>query len=148
MVVWGRPDRVNKTTGEIIEREWRDRAGELADDLAAWSLDELASQDKQVLEGLNVQAIESLGKSLCPVCHRPVKWSQALPISLLKAVDTESLGGGYYHITTKYARAGPARVLAPAKIDWRELKKARGDYARVEEFKKMAKQRVKWLLGK
>ncbi|GAI44522.1 unnamed protein product, partial [marine sediment metagenome] len=63
MVVWGRPDKVDKNTGEIAVREWR-----LSGVDVAWSLADLGGKAREVVEDLDIRAIESLVAGVCPVC--------------------------------------------------------------------------------
>lgn len=77
MVVWGRG-------------QW--------DSEPSWSLDELSGKAKAEVEGFDVQAIESLGSGVCPVCGEALVWGEALPIGLLDMVDKQDLGAGYYRL--------------------------------------------------
>jgi len=65
----------------------------------SWSLDELSGKAKAEVEGLDIEAIESLAEKRCPVCGEAVVWGEALPIGLLAMVDKTPLGAGYYRLT-------------------------------------------------
>lgn len=74
MVVWG--------------RNWPD---------PVWSL--TIKQVREIAgEKINVQAVEKLTEHTCPVCGAPVTWRTALPGALLRIVDTESYGAGYFRV--------------------------------------------------
>lgn len=77
MVVWGRG-------------QW--------DGQAVWSLSDLKGKAKAEVEGLDVQAIESLVNKVCPVCSKPLVWGEPLPVGLLKIVKKQPLGAGYYRL--------------------------------------------------
>jgi len=66
---------------------------------AAWSLADLKGKARDEVEGLDIQAIESLVDHRCPVCGKPVVWGEALPIGLLSMVEKHPLGAGYYRLT-------------------------------------------------
>lgn len=140
MVVWGRPDRIDKETGEILENEWRDRAGDLSDSDAVWSVEDLDQEDQEILDEIDVKAVQSIGSGICPECGRELKWSDALPSVLLKEVVKTPLGVGYYRLEDKNARAGPGRPLNYEKISEKDLKKARGDNDRLEKLVNMARR--------
>lgn len=86
MVVWGRG-------------KW--------DDEPSWSLDELKGEAEAAVEGIDVEAINSLVDKVCPVCGEAVVWGEALPIGLLGMVDKTSLGAGYDRLTDN--RSPPVR---------------------------------------
>jgi len=64
----------------------------------AWSLADLKGLAKAAVEGLDVQAIDALVNKVCPICGKPVVWGEALPIGLLKMVEKEDLGAGYWRV--------------------------------------------------
>ena len=64
----------------------------------AWSLADLKGKARVEVEGLDVQAIEGLVAGVCPVCGKPIKWGEALPVGLLKVVEKEDLGAGYWRV--------------------------------------------------
>lgn len=86
MVVWGRG-------------KW--------DGQPSWSLDELSGEAEAAVEGIDVEAINSLVDKVCPVCGEAVVWGEALPIGLLDMVDKTSLGAGYYRLVAN--RSPPER---------------------------------------
>ncbi|MBA7678632.1 hypothetical protein ES703_86910 [subsurface metagenome] len=77
MVVWGRG-------------QW--------DGEAAWSLADLGGKARAEVEGLDIEAIESLAAGVCPVCGKELTWGEALPIGLLAMVDKKPLGAGYWRL--------------------------------------------------
>ncbi|MBA7537916.1 hypothetical protein ES705_30188 [subsurface metagenome] len=77
MVVWGRG-------------QW--------DGEAVWSLSDLGGEAKAEVEGLDIEAINSLVSGVCPVCGLALTWGEALPIGLLDMVDKQSLGAGYWRL--------------------------------------------------
>ncbi|GAI49217.1 unnamed protein product, partial [marine sediment metagenome] len=52
-----------RNTGEIAVREWR-----LSGVDVAWSLADLGGKAREVVEDLDIRAIESLVAGVCPVC--------------------------------------------------------------------------------
>jgi len=78
MVVWGRG-------------QW--------DNEPCWSLADLGGKAKAEVEGLDIEAINSLGSGICPICGAALVWGEALPIGLLDMVDKQPLGAGYYRLT-------------------------------------------------
>ncbi|MBA7538898.1 hypothetical protein ES705_31176 [subsurface metagenome] len=87
---------------------------------AVWSLSDLGVATPTDIEGLNIEAINSLAEKKCPVCGEPVKWGEALPIGLLSMVEKESLGAGYYRL--KDVRSPPELPAAvKLKLHWMEL---------------------------
>ena len=77
MVVWGR----GKWDGEAV-----------------WSLDDLTSSYQEEVEGLDIQAIDNLRASICPVCGEFLVWSRAMSIRILDLADKEPLGAGYWRL--------------------------------------------------
>ena len=78
MVVWGRG-------------QW--------DGPSVWSLADLQGKVGAAVEGLDIQAIESLAAGVCPVCGEALTWSEALPVGLLNMVrDKQDLGAGYWRL--------------------------------------------------
>jgi len=73
----------------------------------SWSLDELKGKAEGQVEGLQIEAIESLAEKRCPVCGMPITWGKALPVWLLYAEERQDLGAGYYRLTNN--KAPPAR---------------------------------------
>jgi len=73
----------------------------------AWTLSQVEGKYQAELEGIDLEAIASLVQKKCPVCGQPVVWKQVLPFGLLKLVDKECYGAGYYRIVE---RAPPARL--------------------------------------
>jgi hypothetical protein len=63
-----------------------------------WSLAELDGKAKAEVEGLEIEAIDSLGAGVCPVCGEGVIWGGVLPMGLLNMVQKEDLGAGYYRL--------------------------------------------------
>jgi len=64
----------------------------------AWSLAELKGKARATVEGLDVQAVESLVGGVCPVCGKPIKWGEVLPIGLLNMVEKTDQGAGYWRL--------------------------------------------------
>lgn len=128
MVVWGLPDRVNPKTGEIIEHEWRDRAGELDPKYAAWSLDSLDADSAKEIEKIDIEAVSRLEHMKCPDCGKQLHGGEALPRKLLNMVIKEPVGAGYYRLEPKGAMVRPTASNNDAfKVDYQSLKSARGD---------------------
>lgn len=65
----------------------------------AWSLDALQGEARAEVEGLDIQAIESLAAGVCAACGKPLVWGEALPMGLLSLVEKTPLGAGYYRLT-------------------------------------------------
>jgi len=63
-----------------------------------WSLADLKGRVRDEVEGLDIQAIDALVNKVCPVCGKPIKWGEALPIGLLSIVEKRSLGAGYWRV--------------------------------------------------
>jgi hypothetical protein len=147
MVVWGRPDKVDKLTGEVIPLEWRDHGGELAESDAAWSLSDLNSEFEPDLEG-EFASVSKLESMLCPACKKPLRGGKALPRKLLELVPFVPLGAGYYQLEDKRALAGPARASPVVKTNWQDIKKARGEIIRSEVRVETSKRRAAWILEK
>ena len=64
---------------------------------SVWALDELLGEAKTEVEGLDIEAINSLGKSLCYKCGLPIRWSKPRPIAELRGMgDKVDLGAGYF----------------------------------------------------
>ena len=93
MVVWGRG-------------QW--------DDEPAWSLGDLGDKAREVVDELDIRAIESIVAGVCPVCGEALTWGEALPIGLLDMVDKQSLGAGYYSLGDL-----PPPPVQPADVKFR-----------------------------
>ena len=63
-----------------------------------WSLADLGGEARAAVEGLDIEAIESLAAGVCPVCGSALVWGEALPVGLLAMVDKQPLGAGYYRL--------------------------------------------------
>ena len=77
MVVWGRG-------------QW--------DNEPCWSLADLGGKAKAEVEGLDIEAINSIVAGVCPVCGSALIWGEALPLGLLDMVEKRSLGAGYWRL--------------------------------------------------
>jgi hypothetical protein len=77
MVVWGRG-------------QW--------DGEPSWSLADLGGKARAEVDGLDIEAINSLRAGVCPVCSKPLVWGEALPIGSLNMVEKQPLGAGYYRL--------------------------------------------------
>lgn len=78
MVVWGRD-------------KWNDPP--------AWGLDDLDSKGGREVEGLDVRAVDSLSRGICPECGKPIKWGEPLPFGLLGMIEGKiDLGAGYWRL--------------------------------------------------
>lgn len=79
MVPWGGRDR------------WNDEP--------EWDLGDLDSEGEKKVEGMDIRAVDSLSRGICPVCGKPVKWGEALPFSLLDIIeDRIDFGVGYWRL--------------------------------------------------
>ena len=65
---------------------------------AVWSLADLSGEALADGEGLDIEAINSLAKGVCPECGEPIKWGKPLPVCLLDMEEKKSLGAGYYRL--------------------------------------------------
>ncbi|MBA7537158.1 hypothetical protein ES705_29425 [subsurface metagenome] len=99
MVVWGRG-------------QW--------DDEPSWSLADLGGEARAEVEGLDIQAIESLVAGVCPVCGEALTWGEALPIGLLNMIDKRSLGAGYWRLTDNRSPP-PVADDVKQRLYWMEL---------------------------
>ncbi len=99
MVVWGRG-------------QW--------DDEPSWSLADLGGEARAEVEGLDIQAIESLAAGVCPVCGEALTWGEALPIGLLNMIDKRSLGAGYYRLADNKSPP-PVADDVKQRLYWMEL---------------------------
>jgi hypothetical protein len=97
-----------------------------------WLLADLAEKSQAAVEGLDVQAIESLTQKKCPVCGQPVQWGEALPIGLLNLVEKRSLGAGYYRLADSRASPGLPDE-AKERLRWLMMVKLATELAAVEE---------------
>jgi len=71
----------------------------LWDGKPCWQLDDLKGKAKKEVEGMDIEAINSLAAGKCPCCGEPIKWGEALPIGLLNMVDNKQpLGAGYWRL--------------------------------------------------
>jgi len=102
MVVWGRG-------------QWDDSA-----DSAAWSLADMGGKARAEVEGLDVEAVNSLGSGKCPVCGEPIKWGKPLPIRLLNMVEKQPLGAGYYRLADNKSPP-PVADDVKQRLYWLEL---------------------------
>lgn len=146
MVVWGLPDRVDKKTGELILREWRDHGGVLDDKDACWSISDMDSSAKAELEGVDLEAVSRLESMTCPDCGKTLRGHGALPRFCLKAVPSTPLGAGYHRLEPKPAlncAPGPTTGPPPGEIDWQYRKLMRGDYFRFNLAMAKARKRAK-----
>ena len=50
------------------------------------------------VEGLDIEAINSLVDKVCPVCGESVVWGGAMPVGLLTIVSKQPLGAGYWRL--------------------------------------------------
>ena len=92
----------------------------LWDNEPCWSLADLKGEVKSQVEGLDIEAINSLACKSCPVCGEPVEWGGALPIGLLSMVDKKDLGAGYYRLADM--RSPPAlSAEVKTRLYWLEL---------------------------
>lgn len=65
----------------------------------AWSLDDLPDEALKEVEGVNYDAIKSLGESICYKDMLPIKWSSPRPIfELANMPIKQDLGAGYYEL--------------------------------------------------
>jgi hypothetical protein len=79
MVPWGGHDR------------WNDEP--------EWDLGDLDSGSENEVEGMDIKAVDSLSRGICPVCGKPVKWGEALPFRLLEIIDDRiDFGAGYWRL--------------------------------------------------
>ena len=85
-----------------------------------WSLANLGGKAKAEVEGLDIEAINSLGSGICPVCGLALVWGEALPIGLLAMVDKQPLGAGYYRLVDIRPPPGLPR-WAKQRLYWLEL---------------------------
>ena len=99
MVVWGRG-------------QW--------DGQPCWSLADLRGKAKAEVEGLDIEAINSLGSGICPVCGSALVWGRALPIGLLDMVDKQELGAGYYRLADNKSPP-PVADDVKQRLYWLEL---------------------------
>ncbi|MBA7661012.1 hypothetical protein ES703_69022 [subsurface metagenome] len=76
-----------------------------------WSLDDLDGEAGRDIEGMDVQAVESLESSKCPRCGKPLDWSRAHPIGELEAMERHALGAGYYELEQVRAPPGMDMVM-------------------------------------
>lgn len=73
----------------------------LWDNDPVWSLQDLKGKARASVEDLDVPAIESLAAKKCPDCGLPLKWDKPLPMGLLRMVEHQSLGAGYYRLAAR-----------------------------------------------
>ncbi len=160
MRVTGQQDKRDKITGEVIEkREWRDYRDPkgriiLDDKDAAWSMDDLDIEEKEELENIDIDAIMSLGSGLCPgieeeCCencnHRELqKWSQALPLILLKDEDKTAYGAGYYLLNRIKANGCHSEGPPGEEIKEYWLMLARGYIEKIKDHAQMRARRLKY----
>lgn len=129
MVVWGRG-------------LWSDKAGILSSELEAWSMEAVIGKDKKELSDMDVQAISELGSGNCPVCHKTLHWSEALPVQLLKEVNKTSYGAGYYRLDDIKVKC---RQIEMKRITDREIAEARGNYIRIATHSAMKMRKAKYI---
>lgn len=86
----------------------------LWDQEPVWSLDDLQGLVKQDLDGIDVQAVESLENGGCPKCGLPLDWGKVQTIAVLEDMkDRRSLGAGYWEL--------PAVRPPPARLEFQNL---------------------------
>jgi len=84
-------------------RGWGKWTGE-----AVWTLDDLGDAAHKEVEGVDIEAVNSLGESRCPLDGLPIHWSKPMPMGLLHYLiktqgdDVKVLGAGYYRLKDTY----------------------------------------------
>lgn len=96
-----------------------------------WSLSP-AERKAAAGENLNVEAIEKMIEHKCPKCGSHLTWQTALPAELLRVLDKESYGAGYYRIID---RAGP--LLEDTILTRLAYERGKHVAQRVEEYKRL-----------
>ncbi len=95
---------------------------------ALWTQADIG-EAKSEIEGVNIEAINSLGESKCYKCGLPIIWSKPRPIGELRSIaDKVDLGAGYYELPSV---APCGHVPETDKMRWRRWYlniKARLDY--------------------
>ncbi|GAI34817.1 unnamed protein product, partial [marine sediment metagenome] len=91
------------------------------DNEPAWSLADLKGKARAAVEGLDIQAIESLVAGVCPVCGKALTWGEALPIGLLKMVEKRPLGAGYWRVLPDIRPPPELPAEVKHKLYWMEL---------------------------
>jgi len=80
-------------------------------ELAAWSMEDRESQKE--MEEMDIHAIQCIATGECPVCGSSLVWGDALPLELLKMVDREPLGAGYWRLVDMKPRTSPPADCSP-----------------------------------
>jgi hypothetical protein len=96
-----------------------DKQGKLPAEVALWSLKDLGEAKTEVA-GLNIEAINSLSESRCPIDGLKIHWSKPMSIkSLRQTRGKRSLGAGYWRLPK--VKEPLSHVVEPPAMYWRRL---------------------------